>query len=45
MSQSKDVIRRMFSEIINNGKVDLVDELFDVQNCVNRRSTSGAVDP
>ena len=29
MSGNKDVIRRMFEEIINKGNLDLVDELFD----------------
>jgi len=29
MSANKDNIRRMFSDIINDGKLDLVDELFD----------------
>jgi predicted ester cyclase len=29
MSANKDTIRRMFSDIINDGKLDLVDELFD----------------
>jgi predicted ester cyclase len=29
MPGNKDVVRRMFSEIINEGKIDLVDELFD----------------
>jgi predicted ester cyclase len=29
MSENKDVIKRMFNEIINEGQLDLVDELFD----------------
>jgi Predicted ester cyclase len=29
MSANKDNIRRMFNDIINDGKLDLVDELFD----------------
>jgi predicted ester cyclase len=29
MSANKDVIQRMFNEIINEGQLDLVDELFD----------------
>jgi predicted ester cyclase len=29
MSVNKQVIQRMFAEIINDGRVDLVDELFD----------------
>lgn len=29
MSDNQAVIRRMFDEVINNGDVDLVDELFD----------------
>ena len=29
MSDNKDTVRRMFDEIINHGKVEVVDELFD----------------
>jgi steroid delta-isomerase-like uncharacterized protein len=29
MSENKDVIGRMFNEVINNGRLDLIDELFD----------------
>ena len=29
MSDNKEVIRRMFSEIVNEGRVELIDELFD----------------
>lgn len=29
MSGNKDVVQRMFSDIINDGKLDLVEELFD----------------
>ncbi len=29
MTDNKQVVRRMFTDIINDGKLDLVDELFD----------------
>jgi predicted ester cyclase len=29
MSKNKDTIRRMFDEVINEGRLELVDELFD----------------
>jgi hypothetical protein len=43
MDDTKDLIRRMFDEVINNGKIEVVDELFDPE--FQTRTPPGHVRP